>query len=57
MRLLLAINPFKERLSAAQATAAVARGLRRPGWRLERLAVADDGPSTLAALKAANGGR
>lgn len=57
MRLLLAINPFKERLSAAQATAAVARGLRRPGWRLERLAVADGGPGTLAALKAASGGR
>lgn len=59
MRILLAFNPFKGTLSAAQATAAVARGLRRarPGVRIDALAAADGGPGTLAAMQRSAGGR
>lgn len=59
MKILLCFNPFKGTLSAREATDAVARGLRRaqPRWRLQRLAAADGGPGTLAALRAQAGGR
>lgn len=59
LRILLAFNPFKGTLSAAQAGAAVAQGLRsaRPGLHVDVLASADGGPGTLAALRAARGGR
>jgi glycerate kinase len=58
-RILLAFNPFKGTLTAAEVAAAVAAGLRRarPTWRVESLPVADGGPGTLEALRAARGGR
>ena len=58
-RLLLAPNAFKGTLSAGEAAAALALGLRkaRPGWVLDRLPLADGGPGTMAALHAVLGGR
>jgi glycerate kinase len=59
VKVLLVLNPFKGTLSAAEATAAVIRGLRQgqPRWRVDALAAADGGPGSLAALCAARGGR
>jgi glycerate kinase len=59
MRVLLAPNAFKGTLSAPAAAAALAQGLAqaRPGWTLDRLPLADGGPGTLEALRAALGGR
>jgi glycerate kinase len=53
------MNPFKGTLSAVQAGAAVARGLRRSarGFRVDVLAAADGGPGTLDAVRSARGGR
>jgi glycerate kinase len=59
LRFLLAPNPFKGSLSAAEVAAAMAQGLRQqrpvPGIRVWPLA--DGGPGTLQALRAARGGR
>jgi glycerate kinase len=59
LKLLLVLNPFKGTLSAAEATAAATAGLRQgqPAWRIRSLAAADGGPGSLAALRAARGGR
>ena len=59
MRVLLAPNAFKGTLSAQAAAAALRRGLRRarPGWSVDTLPLADGGPGTLEALRAALGGR
>lgn len=59
MRILIAPNAFKGTLTAAQAGAAVARGLARacPGARLEVLPIADGGDGLLEALAPALGGR
>jgi glycerate kinase len=54
---LVAPNPYKGTLSAASAAAALAAGLGRAGFVARRLPLADGGPGTLAALRAALGGR
>lgn len=54
---LVAPNPYKGTLTAVQAAAALARGLRRAGLRSRPLPLADGGPGTLSALRAALGGR
>jgi len=56
LRALVCVNPFKGTLSAAEAAASIARGLRGAGWSVETLPLADGGPGTLAAMKAASGG-
>lgn len=58
-RVLVAFNPFKGTLSAAQANAAVARSLLRSArsYSVDVLQAADGGPGTLAAVQAARGGR
>ena len=56
-RVLVAPNPYRGTLDAVEAAAALARGLRRAGLRPRVLPLADGGPGTLAALRAALGGR
>ncbi len=58
MNILIAAGAFKQSLSAAQACAAIARGLRDSGLsaQLEELPIADGGNGTLDALLA-NGGQ
>ena len=56
MRVLIAPNPYKHCLSAAQVAAALAKGFRRFGWEADCLPLADGGPGTLEALHCALGG-
>jgi len=57
MRVLVGLTAFKGSLGAAEACAAVARGIaaERPGWALERLPLSDGGPGLLDALAASGG--
>ncbi len=60
MRVLVAPQEFKESLTAEEAAAAIARGLRsaKRGWLIEELPLSDGGPGFLAALaRAMNGQR
>jgi glycerate kinase len=59
MRLLIAPQEFKGSLSARQAAAAIAEGIRRalPEAEVDLLPMADGGPGTVEALVAACGGR
>lgn len=59
MRLLIAPQEFKGSLSAAEAAAAIAAGLRSalPDAELDLAPMADGGPGTVEALVAAGGGR
>ncbi len=59
MRLLIAPQEFKGSLSARQAAAAIAEGIRRalPEAEVDLLPMADGGPGTVEALVAARGGR
>lgn len=59
MRVLVCPTAFKGSLGAAEACAAMARGLAavRPAWRLELLPLSDGGPGLLDALGAAGPGR
>ena len=56
MRVLIAPNPFKHCLSGPEVAAALGRGFRRAGWDVDLLPLADGGPGTLDALRAALGG-
>src|SRR5712671_723231 len=56
MRVLIAPNPFKHCLSGPQVAAALGRGFRKAGWKVDLLPLADGGPGTLVALQAALGG-
>jgi glycerate kinase len=59
MRILIATNSFKGTLTAAEAAAAAARGIKKalPAAELELLPVADGGDGLLQALRPALGGR
>lgn len=59
MKILIAPNAFKESLTAHEAAAAIARGLRRaiPRVRLTLMPVADGGDGTVEVLRRACGGR
>jgi glycerate kinase len=59
LRFLVAPNPFKGSLSAQEAAGAMAEGLRRarPRPSIQLRPLADGGPGTLQALRAARGGR
>ncbi len=59
MRILVVPQEFKGSLSAREAAAAIATGLRRaiPGVEIDMLPLADGGPGTVEALVAATGGR
>lgn len=58
MRVLVAPQEFKGSLTAVEAAAAIARGLRRarPAWDLDILPLADGGPGFLDAMHGASGG-
>lgn len=57
MRVLLAPNPFKHCLRAAQVAGHLAHGFRAAGWQVDALPLADGGPGTLDAVQAALGGQ
>ncbi|HAI21360.1 MAG TPA: glycerate kinase, partial [Clostridiales bacterium UBA8153] len=59
VKVVIAMNSFKGSLTAVEATAAVARGLRRrwPTAHLLEVPLADGGEGTVAALVATTGGR
>jgi glycerate kinase len=56
-RILLAPDSFKGTLASGEVVAALARGLERAGWPVDRCPVADGGEGTLEALRAGLGGR
>jgi glycerate kinase len=57
MRVLIAPNPFKHCLSAAQVAEALAKGFRATGCQVDEMPLADGGPGTLDAVQAALGGQ
>jgi glycerate kinase len=59
VRALVAPQEFKGSLTAVEAVAAIARGIReaRPSWEVDELPLSDGGPGFLDALHAAIGGR
>jgi len=59
VKVVVAMNSFKGSLTAVEATAAVARGLRRvwPAAHILQVPLADGGEGAVAALVAATGGR